>query len=94
MTEESNKKRSDTLVGREFSEETKAKMSAWQKGIPKSEESKAKRKKTMEDYPILECPHCDMESKNPSNMTRYHFDNCKYKPTSNYWWIKYLGLRP
>ena len=26
----------------------------------------------------VKCPHCDMES-NISNMTRYHFDNCKNK---------------
>ena len=27
--------------------------------------------------PILKCPHCGKESKNNSNMKRYHFDNCK-----------------
>ena len=25
------------------------------------------------------CPHCGKEGRG-GNMTRYHFDNCKYKP--------------
>jgi len=28
---------------------------------------------------IIECPHCDVKSKNVSNMNRWHFDNCKHK---------------
>jgi len=27
---------------------------------------------------IIKCPYCDIESKNKGNMTRYHFNNCKY----------------
>jgi hypothetical protein len=28
---------------------------------------------------IYKCPYCEMSSYNKGNMTRYHFDNCKYK---------------
>lgn len=27
--------------------------------------------------PLIFCPHCNLKSKNPANMKRYHFDNCK-----------------
>ena len=26
--------------------------------------------------PIIKCPHCSLEGKNPGNMKRYHFDKC------------------
>ncbi len=26
--------------------------------------------------PYIKCPHCGIESKSTSNLTRYHFDNC------------------
>jgi hypothetical protein len=49
----------------------------------KDEDKKAKRianmKEGLKNRPILECPHCGMQSKSNSNMQRYHFDNCKVK---------------
>ena len=33
---------------------------------------------TMANLPLLICPHCEKEGKG-SNMTRWHFDNCKLK---------------
>jgi hypothetical protein len=44
--------------------ETKAKMSAAMKGIPKTK---------------IQCPHCGKWG-GSSNMKRYHFDNCKKAP--------------
>ena len=32
-----------------------------------------------ESYPEITCPHCGKISKSPSNMKRWHFDNCKEK---------------
>ena len=29
---------------------------------------------------IISCPHCSLSGR-PSNIKRYHFDKCKYKPT-------------
>lgn len=37
-----------------------------------------KRKITLANRPVIICPHCDKKGKG-SNMTRYHFDNCKFK---------------
>lgn len=36
-----------------------------------------KRKTTWSNMPMLTCPNCGKESKNKSNMTRYHFSKCK-----------------
>lgn len=33
---------------------------------------------TMNSLPELECPYCKKRGKG-SNMSRWHFDNCKYK---------------
>ena len=35
--------------------------------------------KSWENRIPIKCPHCDKESINASGMTRWHFDNCKYK---------------
>jgi hypothetical protein len=72
-TEETKKKISQTLTGRKASAETKSKQSQ-------------KRKEFLEKNPdygkgpqkVVTCPHCD-KSGGHSNMTRYHFDNCKKK---------------
>lgn len=36
-------------------------------------------KKAYANRPILTCPHCGLTSKSASNMSRYHYDNCKLK---------------
>lgn len=35
--------------------------------------------KLWENAKIIQCPHCEVSSKNWSNMKRYHFDKCKNK---------------
>ena len=52
-------------LGKKLSEETKQKISEIHKG---------KSKPQIE----VKCPHCS-KSGGQSNMTRYHFDNCKLK---------------
>jgi hypothetical protein len=44
-----------------------------------SKETKQKIKDALANLPLIQCPHCDMKSKSKGNMTRYHFDNCKFK---------------
>ena len=44
---------------------------------PRSIESRLKASALSLSKPYIKCPHCCVESKNDSNMTRYHFDNCK-----------------
>ena len=46
------------------------------RGKKKSNESIEKRKRTLANQPLRTCPHCRITGKG-SNMTRYHFDNCK-----------------
>ena len=60
-TEEAKQKISIGNSGLKRSKETLKKMSEWQKGKSK---------------PKLTCPHCGKIGGN-SNMTRYHFNNCK-----------------
>ncbi len=53
------------------------------KGKKISEEAKKKRRVTEINKPIVTCPHCGKVAKEGSNMTRYHFDNCKENPANN-----------
>jgi hypothetical protein len=69
-SEETKRKTSEALLGRpspmkgrKQSEEAKAKMSAWRKGLPK---------------PKVDCPHCQ-KSIAVNVAKRWHFDNCKDK---------------
>ena len=89
-TDEVNQKRANKLKGRVFphmlaprSDETKQKMGAWQKGVPKgpmSEEQKQLRRDKQTG--VLKGPqqrltcHCGATG-GASNMKRYHFTNCK-----------------
>lgn len=50
-------------------------------GRIESNETKEKKKIAWSKRPILICPHCGLESRSASNMSRYHFDNCKHKLT-------------
>jgi len=51
-------------------------------GKPKSEEAKMNMKRSWFQRPIIVCPHCGKESKNMSPMSRFHFDNCKFKKST------------
>ena len=77
-TEETKKKISQTLTGRKASDETKIKQSQKRKDFlfKNPDYGKGPQK-------IVVCPHCD-KSGGHSNMTRYHFDNCKHKVFINY----------
>jgi hypothetical protein len=72
-TEETKKKISETLTGRKDSNETKKKKSESRKKylFENTHPSQGPQK-------IITCPHCS-KSGGVSNMTRYHFDNCKKK---------------
>ncbi|PTR04968.1 group I intron endonuclease [Nitrosomonas nitrosa] len=75
--------------GKKHSEETKRKMSLANKGEnhpnygkKHSEETKRKLSLARRGIPdrIITCPHCN-KTGGVSNMKRYHFDNCKFKPS-------------
>jgi len=66
FTESHREAISKAHLGKKLSEETKQKISEIHKG---------KSKPQIE----VKCPHCS-KSGGQSNMTRYHFDNCKLKP--------------
>jgi hypothetical protein len=71
----------NTKRGKLLSAETKAKISASGKGLRKSAEHIAKisNAKKGKSQSTSICPHCKKQG-GVSNMTRYHFDNCKHKP--------------
>lgn len=48
-------------------------------GLTISQEAGLKASKTMRNKPFVTCPHCNLYARNSSNMTRYHFNNCKEK---------------
>jgi group I intron endonuclease len=90
-SEESKRKMSEAnkgnkySLGHKLSEETKRKISEAKKGkprIPHSEESKRKMREAKKDRPRpkLTCPHCNKEG-GDGIMTRWHFSNCKQKPS-------------
>lgn len=43
-------------------------------------EVRDKLKQAWINKPLIQCPYCEISSKNKGNMTRHHFNNCKYKP--------------
>lgn len=73
-------------TGKIMSEEAKAKISLASRGEknghfgkPHSEEAKRRMSETKKARsPRRPCPHCGKEGAG-SNMSRYHFDNCKHK---------------
>lgn len=79
-SEETKFKLRKANLGKTASVEAKAKMSKSNKGKPKSEEhnKKVSLAKTGKKHKIVQCPHCDKEG-GQANMTRWHFNNCKYK---------------
>lgn len=80
LSEETKLKMSKAQSGRTFSEETRIKMSERAKGKVISDETKAKLSALSKGIPkpqnTVTCPHCGKVG-GKSNMTRYHFDNCK-----------------
>ena len=80
-SEETKKKIGDASRGRSASEETKKKLSESLKGGLRSEETRRRMSEARKlvIYDLRTCPHCSKEGKG-SNMTRYHFENCKKKP--------------
>ena len=49
------------------------------KGKQHNEKTRAKLSARAKNRVIKECPHCNV-SCSGSNFTRWHNDNCKYKP--------------
>lgn len=68
-------------LGIPHTDEIKQKMSQHRKGVRKPESTKAKMsesaKQSWVNRPVVSCPHCGKSSRNKSNMTRWHFSNCK-----------------
>jgi len=61
--------------GKKMSEESRIKMrKAWTP--ERLEEQRQRTKEQNASRPILTCPHCGLQGKNPGNMKRYHFANC------------------
>lgn len=77
------------MYGRNHSEESKLKMKLNHKdysgenhpkfGLKLNEITKNKISEAHLKLSILKCPWCGLESRSRANMTRYHFDNCKFK---------------
>lgn len=90
ITEETKQKISSTKKGVKMSEEAKASMNekrrnheSWlesHRNKKMSDEAKAKISAANNGRVFSErtCPHCKKSGAGP-NMTRYHFDNCKFK---------------
>jgi len=67
------KLRSESKKGSVNSDETRRKISKATKGMPKPQ-------------PVVECPHCK-KSGGKQNMTRYHFDNCKFLDRNTLYYV-------
>ena len=79
-TEESKEKIGLAQKGKTNSDETRAKISQAGMGRPVSAATRANmsQAKTGVPDPKTTCPHCQLTG-GSSNMTRYHFHNCKHK---------------
>lgn len=79
---EANKKSYDEKFSKEVSDALKEKISKRFKGVEKTQSQKDKMSKAAKEVwknrPIVQCPHCSKQGKGGA-MTRFHFDNCKYK---------------
>lgn len=86
LTDEHKAKISKALKGRKQTDEEKLAHSLAMQGRIFSEEHRKKisiansisHRGITYKQKIVECPHCNKSGGKP-NMTRYHFDNCKYK---------------
>jgi hypothetical protein len=85
-SDETRQKLSEANKGVPKSDEHKQKLSEAHKGKKHSDESKQKMSEAKTGVPLgpqgpqeqVQCPHCGKIG-GKSLMTRYHFDNCKYK---------------
>jgi hypothetical protein len=77
MPEGERKKRSDALKGQPKSKEFKQKHSSVMKEYYANNDSEGGWPKG-KPRPKITCPHCEKEG-SANNMSRWHFDNCKYK---------------
>lgn len=80
------------MTGKQHTEFSRTKMSISRKGAKQSPEHIAKRFKSMMSNPnykpgflgkkhqIITCPHCGKEGAK-SGLVRWHYDNCKLKPS-------------
>ena len=78
-TEESKRNMSKAQKGKPKTEETKRKMSEAHKGRIHTEESRRKMSEAHKNRPFVKCMHCGKSSQQPSNIKRWHNDNCKHK---------------
>lgn len=78
-SEETRAKMSESQRGRKHSEETRSRISESNRGKKRSEEGRSRISEAMKNIPRVTCPHCG-KSGSPSNIRRWHFDNCKLKP--------------
>ncbi len=46
-------------------------------GAKRDDSTKEKMSKSWENRELIECPYCEIVSKNMANMKRYNFDRCK-----------------
>ena len=80
LSEQARKKISEKRKGVQFTEDHKRNLSLSHIGIKQTDESNKKRSSTLTGKPknlkLVQCPHCNLQGKG-SNMTRYHFGNCK-----------------
>ena len=78
QTEESKEKNRQAHLGKSNSKETREKISKANKGQRRTAEQKENYSKAQKGKPQskVECPHCHKIG-GATNMTRYHFDNCK-----------------
>ena len=67
------------MFGKKHSDETKKKIAEKATGRKQSEESIMHQKETIKNKPFVTCPYCGLRAKQSPNMTRYHFENCKFK---------------
>jgi hypothetical protein len=75
----STKGENNGMFGKKQPEEAKKKISEKRRGKKRSEEDIRKQKETVKNKPFVTCPYCGLRAKQSPNMTRYHFENCKFR---------------
>lgn len=67
------------MFGKNHSDKAKEKMREKAIGRKRNEESIIHQKETIKNKPFVTCPYCGLHAKQSPNMTRYHFENCKFR---------------